>query len=177
MAFQLANSPESFRNDDGDANENGKKAMDVTRDDSQRRFLAQHSVATLLRHCFEWLQHCSNIATLCCAKSRRCESSRVASPILSKTTTLYVHHAFLYISLLSLHDYSVKMPNFTFMDDVKKHRSPQPVPGSQIVQWERIKTNKAKIRRARLGKGGGGGRKNGRPISPQPQQVFRISFY
>ena len=22
-----------------------------------------------------WLQHCSNIATLCCAKNRRCESS------------------------------------------------------------------------------------------------------
>ena len=53
---------------------------DVTRDDSQRRFLAQHNVATLLRHCFEWSQHCSNIATLCCAKNRRCESSRVTSP-------------------------------------------------------------------------------------------------
>ena len=42
---------------------------DVTRDDLQRRFLARHSVATLLRHCFEWLQHCSSIATLCCAKN------------------------------------------------------------------------------------------------------------
>ena len=35
----------------------GREALgnkgDVTRDDSQRRFLAQHSVATLLRHCFE----------------------------------------------------------------------------------------------------------------------------
>ena len=41
---------------------------DVRRDDSQRRFLAQHSVGTLLRHCFEWLQHRSSIATLCCAK-------------------------------------------------------------------------------------------------------------
>ena len=41
---------------------------DVTRDDSQRRFSAQHSVATLLRHCFEWLQHCSSIATMSCAK-------------------------------------------------------------------------------------------------------------
>ena len=48
---------------------------DVTRDDSRRRFLEQHSVATLLPHCFEWLQHCSNIATLCCAKNRCCESS------------------------------------------------------------------------------------------------------
>ena len=50
---------------------------DVTRDDSQRRFLEQHILATLLRHCFEWLQHCSNFATPCCSKNRRCESSRV----------------------------------------------------------------------------------------------------
>ena len=53
---------------------------DITQDDSQRRFLAQHRVATLLRHCFEWLQHCSNIGTLCCAINHRCESSRVTSP-------------------------------------------------------------------------------------------------
>ena len=38
----------------------------------------------------------------------------------------------------------------------------QPVPGSQILQWEHIKTSKAKTRRARLGKGRGGGVKNGR---------------
>ena len=56
---------------------------DVTRDVSQRRFLAQHSVATLLRHCFGWLQHCSSIAALCCAKNRGCESSRVTSPLIS----------------------------------------------------------------------------------------------
>ena len=31
---------------------------------------------------------------------------------MSKTTTLQVHHAFLYISLLSLHNYDVKWPNF-----------------------------------------------------------------
>ena len=31
-----------------------------------------------------------------------------------KTTTLHVHHAFLYISLQSLYNYDVKMPNFTF---------------------------------------------------------------
>ena len=39
---------------------------------------------TALQHCcdigFKWLQHCSNIATLCCAKTPRCESSRVTSP-------------------------------------------------------------------------------------------------
>ena len=33
--------------------------------------------------------------------------------LISKTTILHVHHALLYISLPSLHDYDVKMPNFT----------------------------------------------------------------
>ena len=33
--------------------------------------------------------------------------------LISKTTILHVHHAFLYISLPSLHDYDVKIPNFT----------------------------------------------------------------
>ena len=33
---------------------------------------------------------------------------------IGKTTTLHVHHAFLYIPLPSLHDNDVKMPNFTF---------------------------------------------------------------
>ena len=31
-----------------------------------------------------------------------------------KTTTLHVHHAFLFISLPSLHGFDVKMPNFFF---------------------------------------------------------------
>ena len=34
--------------------------------------------------------------------------------LIGKTTTLHVHHAFLYISFLFLHDYDVKMPNFAF---------------------------------------------------------------
>ena len=37
-----------------------------------------------------------------------------------KTTFLHVHHAFLYISLPSLHDYQVKMPDFTFSEG-RKH--------------------------------------------------------
>ena len=59
---------------------NSPSKGDVTRDDSQWRFLAQHSVATLLQRCFEWLQHRSSTATMCCPKNRRCESSRVTSP-------------------------------------------------------------------------------------------------
>ena len=31
-----------------------------------------------------------------------------------------MHHTFFYISLPSLHNYDVKMPNFTFMVDVNK---------------------------------------------------------
>ena len=42
--------------------------------------------------------------------------------LLSKNTTLHVHHAFLYISLPSLHDYDVKMPNFTFFGGHKRLR-------------------------------------------------------
>ena len=53
---------------------------DVTRDDSQRRFLAQHSVAMLEQRCDYSKQCQNNVATLCCAKTRRCESSRVTLP-------------------------------------------------------------------------------------------------
>ena len=53
---------------------------DVTQDDSQRRFLAQQSVA-MLEQCCNYSKQChNNVATLCCAKNRRCESSRETSP-------------------------------------------------------------------------------------------------
>ena len=39
---------------------------------------------------------------------------RKTKGLISKTTTLHVHHAFLYISFLFLHDFDVKMPNFAF---------------------------------------------------------------
>ena len=102
-------------------------------DDSQRRFLVQHSITTtLLRHCFEWLQHCSNIATMCCAWNRRFETSRVkignnatatrtwknkqtnkqTIATSTATATSHVHHAF-HSSLPLLHYYDVKMPHFT----------------------------------------------------------------
>ena len=42
------------------------------------------------------------------------ENVKEAVGLLSKTTSLHVHHAFLYISLPLLHDYDVKMPSFTF---------------------------------------------------------------
>ena len=42
------------------------------------------------------------------------ENVKKTKGLISKTTTLHVHHAFLYISFLFLHDYDVKMPNFAF---------------------------------------------------------------
>ena len=53
---------------------------DVTQDDSQRRFLALHSVAMLEQCCTYSKQFRNNVATLCCAKNRSCEPSRVTSP-------------------------------------------------------------------------------------------------
>ena len=41
------------------------------------------------------------------------ENAKIAMGLLSKTTTLHVHHAFLYISLPSLHDYHLKIPDLT----------------------------------------------------------------
>ena len=63
-----------------------KSQGDVTRDDSQRRFLARHGVAMLERCCNHSKQRCNNAATLCCAQNRRCESSRVTSPSRSLVT-------------------------------------------------------------------------------------------
>ena len=42
------------------------------------------------------------------------ENVKKAIVLMSKTTTLHLNHAFLFISLLSLHNYDVKWPNFNF---------------------------------------------------------------
>ena len=42
------------------------------------------------------------------------KSIKTAIGLLSKKTSLHVHHTFLYISLPLRHDYDLKMPNFTF---------------------------------------------------------------
>ena len=41
-----------------------------------------------------------------------------------KTTNFHVHHAFLCISLPSLHDYDVKFPNFTFYGGRERRQRP-----------------------------------------------------
>ena len=47
-------------------------------------------------------------------RQRRQRERQKSNRLIGKTTTLHVHHAFFYISLPYLHDYDVKMPNFTF---------------------------------------------------------------
>ena len=42
--------------------------------------------------------------------------------LIRKTTTLHVHHAFLYTSLTFLHDYDVKCLISCFKEDVNKQR-------------------------------------------------------
>ena len=53
---------------------------DVSREDSQRRFLAQHSDAVLEQCWKHSTQYRNNVVMLCCAKNRRCESSPVTTP-------------------------------------------------------------------------------------------------
>ena len=53
---------------------------DVTWDDLQRRFLAQHRVQMLEQYCSHSKQCNNNVVTLCCAKNHRCESSQVTTP-------------------------------------------------------------------------------------------------
>ena len=47
-------------------------------------------------------------------RGRQRERQKKPVGLISRTTTWHVHHAFLYISFLFLHDYDVKMPNVAF---------------------------------------------------------------
>ena len=47
-------------------------------------------------------------------------TSKTTVALVGKTTTLHVHLTYLYISLPFLHDYDVKMPNFTFQGGRKQ---------------------------------------------------------
>ena len=67
-------------------------------------FLTDHNV---------WLM----IGTLRCGGD---EKVKLAIASQGKTTTLHVHHAFLYISLPSTARLPVKMPNFTFCEGRKQ---------------------------------------------------------
>ena len=48
------------------------------------------------------------------------ENVKKAKGLISKTTTLHMQQTFLYLSLLSLHHYGVKIPNFTCYEGCKQ---------------------------------------------------------
>ena len=50
------------------------------------------------------------------------ENGKLQKVYISKTTTLHVHQACSYIPLPSLHDYDLKVPNFTFCGG-RKHKT------------------------------------------------------
>ena len=53
---------------------------------------------------------------------RRQQERQKALGLIGKTTTLHVHHTFLYISLSLMHDYDVKFPQATFYGG-RKHKT------------------------------------------------------
>ena len=53
-------------------------------------------------------------------RRRRQRERKKTIGLMSKTTTLHVHHAFMYISLPSLHNYDMKLPNFKFTWERKR---------------------------------------------------------
>ena len=75
----------------------------------------------MLEQCCNYSKQCrNNVATPFCAKNRRCELVSSNIILISKTTTLYVHHPFLSISLPCLRDYDVKIANFVFYGERKQ---------------------------------------------------------
>ena len=81
IAIKTGRMQTHFRSDIFAAVASSDRKGDVTRKDSQRRFLVQHSVA-MLEQCCNHSKKCRshNVATLCWAKNRRCEWSRVTPP-------------------------------------------------------------------------------------------------
>ena len=115
---------EGLSNKDGDVNEKGKKPIGL---DCQDNWLTLHVQHAFL-HIYLPSLHGYNVKvlnfTFCGGREHLLGTLRSddgdgngnatkAIGLISKTTILHVHHAFLYISLPSLHDYDVKMPNFT----------------------------------------------------------------
>ena len=49
-------------------------------------------------------------------------TSKSTIGLVDKTTAIHVHLTFLYISLPFLHDYHVKLPDYTFREDVHERR-------------------------------------------------------
>ena len=60
------------------------------------------------------------IGTLRSHDATATRTSKTTIGLVGKTTTLHVHRTVLYISLSFLHNYDVKLPNFTFKGGRKR---------------------------------------------------------
>ena len=113
---------ESLSNNDGDVNENGTTVIGLEcvplgwsvsgsvigdHSDRARSNEAMNPLWTRIRR-FIWSTWSERIT------DPDSDRPKETHPYIGKITTLHVHHAFLYISLPSLHDYDVKLPNFTY---------------------------------------------------------------
>ena len=65
--------------------------------------------------------------------------------LLRKTISLHVHHAFLYISLPSLHDYDVKMPNCNSLNLSAVLKKSTPWKFAYTCHFQQIGINATKI--------------------------------
>jgi len=77
-------------------------------------FLRITTSNTILRIVYSQSIVGTNVGTLRSDDDDGNENVKKTIGLKTKTTMLRLHHAFLYISLQSLHDYDVNMPNFTF---------------------------------------------------------------
>ena len=89
--------------------------MMLHREDSQRRFLAQHSAAMLEQCCNHSKQCRNNVARLCCNITLTDEGNengeKTTIGLISKKATLHVQHTFfVHFFAIVLHDYNVKLP-------------------------------------------------------------------
>ena len=94
------------------------------------------TVCPIPEWCFKLsLSSSSDIRDLTKPRRRWQQERQKTIGLMSKTTTLHVHHAFLYISLLSLHNYDVKWPNFNFTWERERKAI-----NSTISVWTRVRS-------------------------------------
>ena len=112
------------------------------------RFLTQHNVA-ILEQCYNCSTQCrNNVARLCCANNRRCESSRLTSPVRSNDVRALVFSTLILIAQLSFPDHAKAKTNFivrqTFLSRVvgSFRTSPSIFLFSAFANWrDRRKSN------------------------------------
>ena len=102
----------SLRNDDDDGNENSKKAVGLDKPNNNVALdLLQVDLTSFLA---SGASLAGREAAKRATKSREVPRTLHRTKDFFESLTLHVHHAYLHISLPSLHGYNVKLPNFTF---------------------------------------------------------------